>query len=71
MSWQTFPQNFFIVYPIGKDPEHGGQNAAKIFFFWFLQPFIIYLSGFVFFSLSNFSKISSMDSLDILSLENP
>ena len=34
MSWQTFPQNFFIVYLIGEDPEHGGQNAAKFFFFF-------------------------------------
>ena len=39
--------------------------------FLFLLPFIIYLSGFDLFRLSNFSKIPLMDSLDILSLGTP
>ena len=54
-------------YPAAKDPEHGVKMQQNLVFL-FLLPFIINLSGFDLFSLSNFSKIPWMDSLDILRL---
>ena len=58
-----------IVYPIAKDPDHAVTLAAK--FSLFLLPCVIYLSGFDFLSLFNFSKPPIMDSVDILSVGTP
>ena len=57
-----------IFYSFAKDPDHGVKMAKKNLF---LLGFILYLSGFDLFSLSNFSKIPLMDSLDILNLGTP
>ena len=55
-----------FIYPITMDAND--RVKMRQYLFLFLIPFIIYLSGFDLFSLSNFSKILLMDSLDILSL---
>ena len=57
-----------IFYSFAKDPDHGVEMAKKKLF---LLGFILYLCGFDLFSLSNFSKIPLMDSLDILNLGTP
>ena len=59
-----------IFYRIAKNPDHEVKMWQNLVFL-FLLPFIIYLSGFDLFRLSNFSKIPLMDSLDILSLGTP
>ena len=57
-----------ILYSIAKEPNHGVKMRQ---FFFFLLPFVLYLSGFDFFNLSNFSKIPMMNSLGILDLGTP
>ena len=48
-----------------------GHKMRQNLVFLFLLPFIIYLSRFDLFSLSNFSKAPMMDILDIFSLGTP
>ena len=52
------------------EPRPWGQNAGK-FSSFFMPAFAIYLSRFDLLNFFNFSKISLMDSLEILSLGIP
>ena len=56
-----------FFYANAKDPNHG-IKIRQNFAFLFSIPFILCLSVFDLFSMSTFSKIVMMDSLDILSL---
>ena len=59
-----------IFWLTAKDSDHEVKMRQNLVFL-FLLPFVIYLTGFDLFSLSNFSKILLMASLDILSLGTP
>ena len=59
-------QEWFIFYPIAKDPDHGVKIRQNLDFS-FLLAFLIYLSGYLF----SFSKIPVTKSSGILSLGNP
>ena len=65
-TWYKLLQ-WCIFYPIAKDPDHGGQNAAKFSFFIFAN--ICSIPEWIWFSVSNVFKIRLMDGLDILRLE--
>ena len=66
---QTKLLQWYIFYPFAKDPDHGVKMWQNLVFF--LLAFIICLSRFELFSLSNFSNFPSMDKLDISCLGTP
>ena len=56
---------WYVFYPFAKDPDHGVKMWQNLVLFFL--AFIIYLSGFDLFSLSNFPNFRLMDNLDISS----
>ena len=60
----------FIFFPTAKDPGHIVKMRQNLLIL-FLRPFILYLSRFHLFDLSNFLKIPLIDSLDILRVGAP
>ena len=58
-----------MLNPFAKDPDHGIKMRPDLVLF--LLAFIVYLSGFDLFSLSNFSNYPLMDNLDISSSGTP
>ena len=60
---------WYIFYPFVKDPDQGVKMWRNLVLF--LLAFMIYLSGFDLFSLSNFSNFPLKANLNILSLGTP